>query len=186
MGPKCSPPRNGRTGHLVVGAVWSTKRAAWWENLGGGLSVIYSCQWSLALSSNGPVMAPMTCAANRAPGSATVAFQPNMSVRPTLLGIPDELFVKILSSLDFRQLVRSQLVRYFRHSSMIRAPICDRYPNASTKPLDQPENYSMSLNWASVVCPMVLLSTHSTLSNGLITSSPGGWNGETLLSRRLP
>ena len=43
-----------------------------------------------------------------------------MSARPTLLGIPDELFIKILSSLDFLQLVRSQLVRDFRHSSEIR------------------------------------------------------------------
>lgn len=38
-----------------------------------------------------------------------------MSARPTLLGVPDELFVKVLSSLDFLQLVRSQLVRDFRH-----------------------------------------------------------------------
>lgn len=42
-----------------------------------------------------------------------------MSVRPTLLDIPDELFVKILSSLDFLQLIRSQSVRYFRYSSAI-------------------------------------------------------------------
>ena len=37
----------------------------------------------------------------------------HMSTRPTLLGIPDELFIKVLSSVGFLQLVRSQSVRDF-------------------------------------------------------------------------
>ena len=57
-----------------------------------------------------------------------------MSIRPTLLGIPDELFVRILSSLDFSQLVRSQSVRLFCHSPAIRAPtrvqVCKRFDHA--------------------------------------------------------
>jgi len=76
-----------------------------------------------------------------------------MSVRPTLLGIPDELFTKILSSLDFLQLVRSQLVRDFRHSSEIPAGLQHvfRSANVSTMQLDLPENCSTSLNWVLVV-----------------------------------
>lgn len=58
-----------------------------------------------------------------------------MSARPTFLGIPDELFIRILSSLDFRQLVRSQLVRDFRHLPAMRygletAQVCKRFDNA--------------------------------------------------------
>jgi hypothetical protein len=53
---------------------------------------------------------------------------------PMLLDIPDELFIKILSSLNFLQLVRSQLVRRFRHSvgdtvSNVRQ-VCKRFDHA--------------------------------------------------------
>ena len=53
--------------------------------------------------------------------SVTDPFPTLMSARPTFLAIPDELFIKILSLLDFLQLIRSQLVRYFCHSLAIRA-----------------------------------------------------------------
>ena len=58
-----------------------------------------------------------------------------MSVLPTLLGVPDELFIRILSSLDFRQLVRSQLVRDLCHSPEMRyglkiAQVCKRFDHA--------------------------------------------------------
>lgn len=58
-----------------------------------------------------------------------------MSVPPTLLGVPDELFIKILCSLDFLQLVRSQLVRGFCHLLAIRygletAQVCKRFDHA--------------------------------------------------------
>lgn len=58
-----------------------------------------------------------------------------MSVGPTFLGVPDELFIKILSSLDFRQIVRSQLVRDFCHSPVIRdgletVQVCKRFDDA--------------------------------------------------------
>jgi hypothetical protein len=58
-----------------------------------------------------------------------------MSVRPTILGVPDEIFLKILSSLHFLQLVRSQLVSDFSHLPAIRyglhvLQVCKRFDHA--------------------------------------------------------
>lgn len=50
-----------------------------------------------------------------------------------LLDIPDELLIKILSSLDFLQLVRSQLVRSFLHHPATRTnvrQVCKRFDHA--------------------------------------------------------
>ena len=163
---------------------YSAKGAAWWGiNLGEELIITGRLLWA---GNDLGVLGLMTHSARDQRG-ARFAFQLyTMSIRPTLLGIPDELFVKILSSLDFLQLVRSQLVRDFRHSSEIRPGLRHLYrcANISTTRLDQPENCSTSLNWAFVVSPMVHLTTHSTPLNGLITSSLGAWSGESLVSTR--
>jgi len=160
---------------------------AWWEISIGGRT---DFNWSLVLDwqrsggcGPGDVL--------RWPGSKRVQFasvcsRNPMSARPTLLGIPDELFVKILSSLDFLQLVRSQSVRGFCHASAIRYGFehAHRSASVSTMQSDLLENYSTSLNWVSVVWPTVHLNIHSTSSNGLTTSSPGDWSGVTPTSRK--
>ena len=100
---------------------YSAEGAPWW---GINLKGCIDYNWLLALEcqrSGG-------CGHDDAPRSGAMSARlanscfpdSHMSARPTLLGVPDELFIKILSSLDFLQLVRSQLVRDFCHSPAIR------------------------------------------------------------------